>query len=112
VWVQLVLLASCLLAAYRLLLLPPGQQRAAEVKAPRFQVFDLPARLTHGQRKRRLAPAGDRASHLGQREGTTDDDLTDESPCPRDTRKGPARAVDPAPRRARRASALLADRTP
>jgi hypothetical protein len=53
-WTQLVLLAGCLLAAYRHLALQPGELRDASVKLLRFRLFDLPARLTRGQRKRWL----------------------------------------------------------
>ncbi|WP_052710735.1 transposase [Pseudofrankia sp. DC12] len=53
-WPQIVLLAGNLLAAYRWLALEPGHLRDASIKLLRFRLFDLPARLTHGQRKRRL----------------------------------------------------------
>ena len=48
------LLAGNLLAAYRWLALTPGDLREASVKLLRFRLFDLPARLTRGQRKRWL----------------------------------------------------------
>ncbi len=53
-WTQIVLLAATLLAAYRWLALQPGDLRNASVKLLRFRLFDLPARLTRGQRKRWL----------------------------------------------------------
>lgn len=53
-WTQIVLLAGNLLAAYRWLALEPGHLRDASVKLLRFRLFDLPAQLTRGQRKRRL----------------------------------------------------------
>ncbi len=53
-WTQIVLLAANLLAAYRYLALTPGGLRDASVKLLRFRLFDLPARLTRGQRKRWL----------------------------------------------------------
>jgi Transposase DDE domain group 1 len=53
-WTQIVLLAGNLLAAYRWLALTPGDLRDASVKLLRFRLFDLPARLTRGQRKRWL----------------------------------------------------------
>ena len=53
-WTQIVLLAGNLLAAYRWLALEPGQLRDASLKLLRFRLFDLPARLTRGQRKRWL----------------------------------------------------------
>jgi hypothetical protein len=53
-WTQIVLLAGNLLAAYRWLALEPGDLRDASVKLLRFRLFDLPARLTRGQRKCRL----------------------------------------------------------
>ncbi len=51
-WTQIVLLAATLLAAYRWLALQPGDLRGASIKLLRFRLFDLPARLTRGQRKR------------------------------------------------------------
>jgi hypothetical protein len=53
-WTQIVLLAANLLAAYRWLALEPGRLRDASIKLLRFRLFDLPARLTRGQRKRFL----------------------------------------------------------
>jgi Transposase DDE domain group 1 len=53
-WTQIVLLAGNLLAAYRWLALGPGELRDASVRLLRFRLFDLPARLTRGQRKRWL----------------------------------------------------------
>ncbi|ABW12429.1 hypothetical protein Franean1_3013 [Parafrankia sp. EAN1pec] len=47
-------LAGNLLAAYHWLGLAPGGLRNASLKLLRFRVFDLPARLTRGQRKRWL----------------------------------------------------------
>jgi hypothetical protein len=53
-WTQIVMLAGNLLAAYRWLALEPGRLRDASIKLLRFRLFDLPARLTRGQRKRFL----------------------------------------------------------
>ncbi|WP_045876867.1 IS1380 family transposase [Pseudofrankia sp. DC12] len=53
-WTQIVPLAGNLLAAYRWLALAPGEQRDASVKLLRLRLFDLPARLTRGQRRRWL----------------------------------------------------------
>ncbi|MEX5713851.1 IS1380 family transposase [Parafrankia sp. FMc6] len=53
-WTQIVLLAANLLAAYRWLALEPGDLRAASLKLLRFRLFDLPGRLTRGQRRRWL----------------------------------------------------------
>ncbi|TFV57749.1 IS1380 family transposase [Geodermatophilus sp. DF01-2] len=51
---QIVALAANLLACFRLLALPPGPLREAAPKLLRYRLFDLPARLTRGQRKRWL----------------------------------------------------------
>jgi hypothetical protein len=53
-WTQVVAIAFNLLACFRLLALPDGELRAAEPKLLRFRLLHLPARLTRGQRKRRL----------------------------------------------------------
>jgi hypothetical protein len=50
-WTQVVALAATLLAAFRHLGLPPGPLRQAAPKALRFRLFNVPGRLTRGQRK-------------------------------------------------------------
>ena len=53
-WTQIVALAANLLACFRHLALPAGELREAAPKLLRYRLFDLPARLTRGQRKRWL----------------------------------------------------------
>src|SRR5256885_2179109 len=53
-WTQIVALAANLLACFRHLALPAGELRDAAPKLLRYRLFDLPARLTRGQRKRWL----------------------------------------------------------
>jgi hypothetical protein len=53
-WTQVVALAANLLACFRHLALPAGELRNAAPKLLRYRLFDLPARLTRGQRKRWL----------------------------------------------------------
>jgi hypothetical protein len=53
-WTQIVALAANLLACFRHLALPAGELRDAAPKLLRYRIFHLPARLTHGQRKRWL----------------------------------------------------------
>ncbi len=53
-WTQIVALAANLLACFRQLALPDGPLRDAAPKLLRYRLFHLPARLTHGQRKRWL----------------------------------------------------------
>ena len=53
-WTQIVALAANLLACYRHLALPAGDLRDAAPKLLRYRLWQLPARLTRGQRKRRL----------------------------------------------------------
>jgi hypothetical protein len=51
-WTQIVALATNLLACLRHLALPEGELRDAAPKTLRYRLLHLPARLTHGQRKR------------------------------------------------------------
>jgi Transposase DDE domain group 1 len=53
-WTQIVALATNLLACYRHLALPEGELRDAAPKLLRYRLWQLPARLTRGQRKRWL----------------------------------------------------------
>ena len=54
-WTQIVALAANLLACFRLLALPEGEElRDAAPKLLRYRLLHLPARLTRGQRKRWL----------------------------------------------------------
>jgi Transposase DDE domain group 1 len=53
-WTQIVALAANLLACYRHLALPAGDLRDAAPKLLRYRLWQLPARLTRGQRKRWL----------------------------------------------------------
>ena len=53
-WTQIVALAANLLACYRHLALPEGDLRDAAPKLLRYRLWQLPARLTRGQRKRWL----------------------------------------------------------
>jgi Transposase DDE domain group 1 len=54
VWTQIIALAANLLACYRQLALPAGELRDAAPKLLRYRLWQLPARLTRGQRKRWL----------------------------------------------------------
>jgi len=53
-WTQIVALAANLLACYRHLALPAGELRDAAPKLLRYRLWQIPARLTRGQRKRWL----------------------------------------------------------
>ena len=53
-WTQIVALAANLLACFRRLALPEGDLRDAAPKLLRYRLWQLPARLTRGQRKRWL----------------------------------------------------------
>jgi hypothetical protein len=53
-WTQIIVLAANLLACYRHLALPEGDLRDAAPKLLRYRLWQLPARLTRGQRKRWL----------------------------------------------------------
>jgi DDE family transposase len=53
-WTQIVALAANLLACYRHLTLPAGDLRDAAPKLLRYRLWQIPARLTRGQRKRWL----------------------------------------------------------
>jgi DDE family transposase len=53
-WTQIIALAANLLACYRHLALPEGDLRDAAPKLLRYRLWQLPARLTRGQRKRWL----------------------------------------------------------
>lgn len=50
-WIAVVAMASSLLAAFRHLGLPDGDLRKASIQTLRFRLFEVPARITHGQRK-------------------------------------------------------------
>jgi hypothetical protein len=50
-WIAVIAMASSLLAAFRHLGLPDGDLRKASIKTLRFRLFEVPARITHGQRK-------------------------------------------------------------
>ena len=53
-WTQIIALAANLLACYRQLALPEGELRDAAPKLLRYRLWQLPARLTRGQRKQWL----------------------------------------------------------
>jgi hypothetical protein len=53
-WTQIIALAANLLACYRQLALPDGDLRDAAPKLLRYRLWQLPARLTRGQRKQWL----------------------------------------------------------
>jgi Transposase DDE domain group 1 len=53
-WTQIIALAANLLACYRRLALPAGDLRDAAQELLRYRLWQLPARLTRGQRKRWL----------------------------------------------------------
>ena len=53
-WTQIIALAANLLACYRQLALPEGDLRDAAPKLLRYRLWQLPARLTRGQRKQWL----------------------------------------------------------
>jgi hypothetical protein len=58
-WQGVVAMAASLLAAFRHLALPDPALRKASVKTLRFRLFEVPARITRGQRKTWLhRPAG------------------------------------------------------
>jgi hypothetical protein len=58
-WQGVVAMAASLLAAFRHLALPDPALRKASVKTLRFRLFEVPARITRGQRKTWLhLPAG------------------------------------------------------
>lgn len=44
-------MAASLLAAFRHLGLPDGDLRKASIKSLRFRLFEVPGRITYGQRK-------------------------------------------------------------
>jgi len=50
-WMAVVALAGSLLAAFRHLGLPPGHLRKASIQTLRFRIFEVPGRITYGQRK-------------------------------------------------------------
>jgi len=50
-WIAVVALAAGLLAAFRHLGLPDGDLRRASIQTLRFRLFEVPARITYGQRK-------------------------------------------------------------
>ena len=50
-WVGVVAMAASLLAAFRHLGLPAGDLRTASIQTLRFRLFEIPERITHGQRK-------------------------------------------------------------
>lgn len=50
-WTAVVAMAGSLLAAFRHLGLPDGDLRKASIKTLRFRLFEVPGRLTRGQRK-------------------------------------------------------------
>ena len=50
-WIAVVALAASLLAAFRHLGLPAGALRTASIQTLRFQIFEIPGRITYGQRK-------------------------------------------------------------
>ena len=50
-WIAVVAMAASLLAAFRHLGLPDGDLRKASIQTLRFRLFEVPARITHGQRK-------------------------------------------------------------
>jgi hypothetical protein len=50
-WIAMVAMAASLLAAFRHLGLPDGDLRTASIGTLRFRLFEVPARITYGQRK-------------------------------------------------------------
>ena len=50
-WTAVVAMAGSLLAAFRHLGLPDGDLRKASIKTLRFRLFEVPGRITRGQRK-------------------------------------------------------------
>jgi hypothetical protein len=50
-WIAVVAMAGSLLAAFRHLGLPDGNLRKASIKTLRFRFFEIPGRITYGQRK-------------------------------------------------------------
>jgi hypothetical protein len=50
-WIAVVAMAASLLAAFRHLGLPDGTLRKASIQTLRFRLFEVPGRLTRGQRK-------------------------------------------------------------
>jgi hypothetical protein len=50
-WIAVVAMAASLLAAFRHLGLPEGDLRKASIQTLRFRLFEVPGRITHGQRK-------------------------------------------------------------
>jgi hypothetical protein len=50
-WIGVVAMAASLLAAFRHLGLPAGDLRKASIQTLRFRLFEIPGRITHGQRK-------------------------------------------------------------
>lgn len=53
-WIAVVAMAGSLLAAFRHLGLPDGDLRKASIQTLRFRLFEVPGRITRGQRKTRL----------------------------------------------------------
>src|SRR5512132_1684507 len=49
--ITVVAMAASLLAAFRHLGLPNGDLRKASIKSLRFRLFEVPGRITYGQRK-------------------------------------------------------------
>jgi hypothetical protein len=50
-WTAVVAMAASLIAAFRHLALPDGDLRKASIKTLRFRLFEIPGRITRGQRK-------------------------------------------------------------
>ena len=50
-WIAVVAMAASLLAAFRHLALPDPELRKASIATLRFRIFEVPARITYGQRK-------------------------------------------------------------
>lgn len=50
-WIAVVATAASLLAAFRHLGLPAGDLRKASIQTLRFRLFEIPGRITYGQRK-------------------------------------------------------------
>jgi len=50
-WIAVVAMAASLLAAFRHLGLPAGDLRKASIATLRFRLFEVPGRITYGQRK-------------------------------------------------------------
>jgi hypothetical protein len=50
-WTAVIAMAASLLAAFRHLGLPDGDLRKASIQTLRFRLFEIPARITRGQRK-------------------------------------------------------------